>query len=396
MNWGSMSSCQPRVRKYHASTDDLWGIVEKTKRRRGKAAQRKGTVQALWQKPVACCFCFMLSQDSTWTFWIMLISKGVKGSFFFPGPEIPKIVEVNFNSNPHLVTQKFQKNPLIPSHNFPGWVTLSKHLQQKHLGFMHRSKKRRKSVNKKCKWRKKNNAWSCRRRWGSLGWKFVMVCGHLEWVRWRMVYNYIDTTLEKFMFFFSSEFCLIKQTKHPCFIKSLGGLLGKTVFFGRFPNVYGFSNCLEDINMTWMDCFLPSKTLQVWPRSFYRKTPSTYSKCTPIHECPTSNYQRKIREKLEEQERKRREEEEQRKKKDGGLDRLLHSLSLDMTKGMLFATPREAVFVFSLGFTRNVIFHKYEHQGDKCMNMDDCGWFLVMMERAQVILTSTLLWQTRY
>lgn len=84
-------------------------------------------------------------------------------------------------------------------------------------------------------------------------------------------------------------------------------------------------------------------------------------------------FYRKIREKLEEQERKRREEEEQRKKKDGGLDRLLHSLSLDIAKGMLFATAREAAFVFSLGFTRRLIFHKDEHQGDKCMNMDDCG-----------------------
>ena len=91
-----------------------------------------------------------------------------------------------------------------------------------------------------------------------------------------------------------------------------------------------------------------------------------------IHPCPTS-IKEKSEKKLEEQERKRREEEEQRKKKDGGLDRLLHSLSLDMTKGMLFATPRQAVFVFSLGFTRNLIFHKDEHQGDKCMNMDDCG-----------------------
>ena len=167
-----------------SSTDDLWGIVEKAKRRRGKTAQRKGTVQALWQNPVGpCCFCFMLSQDSTWTFWFMLISKGIKVFFFFSqglGPEIPKIVDVNFNSNAHLVTQKFQKFPLIPSHNFPGWVTLSKHLQLKHLEFTHRSKKRRKNVNKKCKWRKKNNAWSCRRRWGSLGWKFVMVCGRLD------------------------------------------------------------------------------------------------------------------------------------------------------------------------------------------------------------------------
>ena len=187
-------------------------LLKKRKEDAEKLLKEKARFKPLWQKRVGpCCFCFMLSQNSTWTFWFMLISKGIK-SFFFQGlgKEIPKIVEVNFNSNAHLVTQKFHKFPLIPSHNFPGWVTLSKHLQRKHLGFTHRSKKRRKNVNKKCKWRKKNNAWSCRRRWGSLGWwKFVMVCGRLDRryklglgrikeittpkkggrMRWPMVYN---------------------------------------------------------------------------------------------------------------------------------------------------------------------------------------------------------------
>lgn len=98
-----------------------------------------------------------------------------------------------------------------------------------------------------------------------------------------------------------------------------------------------------------MNGLFTPKTLQVGPfcknhRSYYRKTPSTYSKCTSIHVQPQSK--KKSEKELEEQERKRREEEEQRKKKDGGLDRLLHSLSLANKRHAVCDSERSCLCIF--------------------------------------------------
>lgn len=148
------------------------------------------------------------------------------------------------------------------------------------------------------------------------------------------------------------------------------------------------------MNMTWMDCLLPrpckldpfAKIIGATTERLLVPTPNAHPSMSNLNQRknPRKNWRNKS--------------ENEGKKKNNARKKMAAWIVSYIpchlpTKGMLFATPREAVFVFSLGFTRNLIFHKDGHQGDKCMNMDDCGWFLVMMERAQVIFTNTLLWQ---
>ena len=131
------------------------------------------------------------------------------------------------------------------------------------------------------------------------------------------------------MSFLLLNFVLIKQTKHPCFIKSLGSL--RQPFLVVFQMFTAFQT-------VWKIRMWHEWTVYSPPRPCKFDLGATTERLlvpTPnAHPSMSNLNQRKLREKLEEQERKRREEEEQRKKKDGGLDRLLHSLLLDITKGI--------------------------------------------------------------
>ena len=128
-----------------------------------------------------------------------------------------------------------------------------------------------------------------------------------------------------------------------------------------------------------MDCLLPrpckldpfAKIIGATTERLLVPTPNAHRNPCPSSINPKKSVRKNWRNKSENEGKKKNNE---RKKMAAWIVSYIPChLTANKRHGCFFATPREAVFVFFLGFTRNLILHKDKHQGDKCMNMHDGG-----------------------